>query len=489
MSNASEVKSTGVENLEIQDKPQEKQLSRQLSNRHLQLIAIGGTIGTSLFVGSAHVLETTGPSALLIYLLAGVTFFFGMRVLGELLLSNLKYKSFRDATEDLLGPRWGFTIGWLYMLFWVFTCVQDALGVAKYIQFFSHDIPNWLVAIILLVLVTAINLITVKLFGELEFWFAIIKVVAIVIISAICLYFVISVFKFADGGSPAISNLWDVCDINGNCGFFPHGIGGFLNAFQIAFLAYAGIEMVGTASAETKDPERNLPKAINALPLRISLFYIVPMFLLLVVTPWSAFSAQKGSPFVQVFSLAGIGIAAVVMNCVLLSAAASGANSGIYASSRMLFGLSRSNQAPKVFGRLSKVSVPAASVIFTFISAVLIIAVLLISPDYENAYIVVSGMASACFIIAWLLIGFTYLKYLKVHPDRHTSSKFAAPYGAVSAYITIGVLGFCYILTFFDAESLPGAIIAIVALIVLLLAYKYTENDAEEHELARKLYE
>jgi D-serine/D-alanine/glycine transporter len=257
----------------------------------------------------------------------------------------------------------------------------------------------------------------------------------------------------------------------------------------MAFLAYAGIEMVGTASAETKDPERNLPKAINALPLRISLFYIVPMFLLLVVAPWNAFSSAKGSPFVQVFSLAGIGVAAVVMNCVLLSAAASGANSGIYASSRMMFGLATSRQAPKLFGKLSRQKVPATSVMLTFITAVLILGALMISPDYDNAYIVVAGMGSSCFIIAWLIIGASYLKFLKIHPDRHEKSVFKAPLGAVSAYITLGVLGFCYILTFFDPEALVGAIVAIVALVVLLLVYNFVENDSEERELVHELYE
>ncbi|MDR0950799.1 MAG: amino acid permease [Candidatus Ancillula sp.] len=445
-------------------------LARGLSNRHIQLIAIGGTIGTSLFVGLSHVLATAGPSAMFIYIIAGLTFFFAMRLLGEILLSNSHYKTFRDAAEDILGPRWGFTLGWMYMLFWIFSCAQDALGVSTYINFWFPDVPYWQISVILLLIVLVINLIAVKAFGELEFWFAIIKVVAIVVIAVVCLAFVVIGFKFADGSTPDITNIWS------HGGLFPNGFSGFINAIQIAFLAYAGIELVGSAAAETKDPGKTLPKAINSLPIRISFFYVVPVILLVIISPWDSYQ-QNFSPFVQIFTLAGIGIAAGIMNFVLLTAAASGANSGIYASSRMLFGMSVSEEMPEKFSWTSKHSVPAFAVAFCGVSsAVLIFILMLIAPTAHEGYLIASGIASPCFLVSWLIIIASYLKFRKKFPEKHENSKFKAPAGIIMSFVIAAILIFCFVVTFFDKDARIGACLIFVWFALVQIGFTYLEK-------------
>jgi D-serine/D-alanine/glycine transporter len=440
-------------------------LVRELENRHIQLIAIGGAIGSFLFVGSAQVIAYTGPSSLLIYLIAGLTFFFGMRALGELLLSNLGYKTFRDAIDDILGERFGFTIGWMYFAVWVLICVADATAVATYVQYWWPHIPTALIAAAMLVLVTIINLIAVRAFGELEFWFALIKVAAIVVIVAVGLVLIIGSFTVAGGLVPSGANLWPAAT-----GPFTGGIGGFLRAFQMAFLAYGGVELVGTTAGEAKDPEVTLPKAVNALPLRISLFYIVPLAIIMIIAPWTYFHPNT-PPFVQVFALAGIGIAASVMNFVLLTAAGSGTNSGIYAGSRMLFGLAESKEAPHGLSKLSRHYVPRRAVLAIAIICVAIALIMFIVPNAAAAYSLVASMVSPLFLFVWAAILWAYIVYCRKTPDKHAASKFKSPGSVVVAALVLAmflfniVLGFCY------PDALPGSLVALVFTALLEVIY------------------
>jgi D-serine/D-alanine/glycine transporter len=447
------------------------ELQRALTNRHIQLIAIGGAIGSFLFVGSAQVIAQTGPSALLIYLIGGITFFFGMRVLGELLLSNLNYKTFRDAVDDLWGPRAGFTIGWLYTMVWVCICVADATAVATYLDFWWPGIPTVAVAAVLLVVLAAVNLVTVQAFGELEFWFAIIKVAAIIVIAIVGLLVVITGFRFANGMAPDFTNLW------AHGGFFTGGPGGFFNAFQMAFLAYGGVELVGTTAGEAKDAEKTLPKAVNALPLRISLFYVVPLALILIIAPWTYF-VPGTSPFVQLFALAGVGIAASVMNFVLLTAALSGTNSGIYAGSRMFCGLGVVGEAPRGLAKLSKRSVPARSVVSQAVVCLVVAALLYFMPNAAAAYSFVASLSSPLFLIVWGMIVATYLRYCKVHPEKHAASKFKAPGGIVAGACVLAMFAFCFVLTLVFPSTLLGSLIGIGIVIVVEVAYQIHQARA-----------
>lgn len=312
-------------------------LHRSLSNRHLQLIAIGGAIGTGLFMGSGKTISLAGPSILFIYMLIGLMVFFVMRALGELLLSNLNYKSFIDLSTDLIGPWAGYFVGWTYWLCWVTIGIADLSAIIYYLEFFNGGqsftpLGGLLISTVAIAFVLGLNLVTVKLFGEMEFWFAMVKITAIIVLILVGLWMIFTGFTNTSGTVASVSNLWT------HGGMFPKGFEGFLAGFQIAIFAFVGVELVGTTAAETQDPQRNLPKAINSIPIRIIIFYVLALFVVMSVTPWDQIN-PKVSPFVNIFSQAGIASAAIIMNLVVLSSVMSSMNSGVFSTSRMLFGL------------------------------------------------------------------------------------------------------------------------------------------------------
>ena len=302
-------------------------LQRSLSNRHLQLIAIGGAIGTGLFMGSGKTISLAGPSILFIYMIIGLMVFLVMRALGELLLSNLQYKSFIDFSTDLIGPWAGYFVGWTYWLCWITIGIADLSAIIYYMQFFNHGLPftpmeGVMISVAAIVFVTGLNLMTVKLFGEIEFWFAMIKITAIVVLIAVGLWMIFTGFTSTSGEVAGFSHLWS------HGGIFPTGLTGFLAGFQIAIFAFVGVELVGTTAAETKDPEKNLPKAVNSIPVRIIIFYVLALVIVMSVTPWNRIDPAV-SPFVNLFSQAGISAAAIIMNLVVLSSVMSSMNSGV----------------------------------------------------------------------------------------------------------------------------------------------------------------
>ena len=372
----SQVKTTGVE---LDSHVESDHLQRGLSNRHIQLIAIGGAIGTGLFMGSGKTISLAGPSVILVYGIIGFMLFFVMRAMGELLLSNLNYKSLRDAVSDILGPTAGFVCGWTYWFCWIVTGMADVVAITGYTQYWWPDIALWIPGALTILLLLGLNLVAVRLFGELEFWFAIIKLVAITALILVGAVMVISRFQSPDGDIAAVSNLID------HGGFFPNGITGFLAGFQIAIFAFVGVELAGTAAAETKDPEKNLPRAINSIPIRIVVFYILALAVIMMVTPWDKVHSDS-SPFVQMFALAGLPAAAGIINFVVLTSAASSANSGIFSTSRMLFGLAREGQAPKRWGILSRNQVPARGLLFSVACLVPSLAILYAGASVIDAF-------------------------------------------------------------------------------------------------------
>lgn len=406
-------------------------LDRALGNRHLQMIAIGGAIGTGLFMGSGKTISLAGPSILLVYAIIGGFLFFVMRAMGELLLSNLQYKSFRDIAEDVLGPWAGFFAGWTYWFCWIVIGVADLTAVTAYVSYWFRDLPKWVAATSLVVLLLVLNLVTVKLFGEIEFWFALIKIVAIVALIGVAVVMVATGFISPEGHQASIANLW-----NGG-GFFPTGTGGFLAGFQIAFFAFLGIELVGTAAAETKDPTHTLPRAINAIPIRVGLFYICALAAIMAVTPWQLINPAV-SPFVSMFGLAGFGLAASAINFVVLTSAASSANSGIYSTSRMLYGLALDRKAPKPFGRLSRFKVPANGLVFSCCCLLPGLVLLYTTDSIVSAFTLATTVASVLFIFVWGLIVASYLVYRRRQPQAHAASVYKMPAGVVMCWVVFG---------------------------------------------------
>ncbi|MEU1985282.1 D-serine/D-alanine/glycine transporter [Nocardia sp. NPDC019395] len=438
-------------------------LRRQLANRHIQLIAIGGAIGTGLFMGSGKTISLAGPSVILVYMIIGFFLFFVMRAMGEVLLSNSSYKSFSDFAGDLLGPWAGFFTGWTYWFCWVVTGIADVVAIAGYVRFWWPGIDLWIPALICIAVLLVLNLPTVRAFGETEFWFALIKVIAIGALIVTGLVMVITGFT-GDGGTPAsLANLWN------DGGFFPTGPMGFVAGFQIAVFAFVGIELVGTTAAEAKDPERTLPRAVNSIPVRILLFYVGALLVICAVTPWRQVSPDE-SPFVAMFTLAGLGIAASVVNFVVLTSATSSANSGIYSTSRMVYGLAGDGDAPALFARLSRRRVPANALLFSC-AFLLIGVVLLYAQSIVEAFTVVTTISSLCFMFVWTMIMASYLVYRKRRPHLHAASTFKMPGGIPMVWAVLAFFVFIVWALTQESDTLQALLLTPIWFVVLALAY------------------
>ncbi|MFD5065102.1 amino acid permease [Streptomyces sp. NPDC058394] len=426
------------------DKAPEEGYERGLNSRQVQMIAIGGAIGVGLFLGAGANIAKAGPSIILMYALAGVIVFFIMRALGELLLYRPVSGSFAEYSREFLGPFFGYLTAWTYWLLWVVTGMAELTATAIYIKFWLPGIPQWVSALVFLVLLFMANLISVKLFGEIEFWFSMVKVTAIIGMIVIGVGVLTLGFSQA-GDTAAISNLWEFD------GFFPKGIGSSLMTLQGVMFAYLAVELVGVTAGESENPEKTLPKAINTLPWRIGLFYVGALTVILAVVKWTEF-AEGVSPFVKAFTVIGIPAGAGIVNFVVLTAALSSCNSGMYSTGRMLRGLAENGEAPKVFNRLSSTKTPAIGIA---VSAVFMaIGVMLNYLVPEKAFGYVTSIATAAGIWTWLMILISHVLYRrKVAAGQLPASSFPAPGGSVCSYIAIAFLLFVTCLIAYDADA------------------------------------
>ncbi|MER2126249.1 amino acid permease [Solibacillus sp. FSL H8-0523] len=439
---------------------EQHELKRDLKNRHVQLIAIGGTIGTGLFLGSGKAIALAGPSIILAYLIVGIAIFFVMRALGELLLSKGGYSSFTEFATEYLGDWAGYVTGWTYWFCWIMTAMADIIAVGMYTQYW-FDIPQWVPAIICLVVLLALNLLTVKLFGELEFWFALIKIITIVALIAIGIVLLVIGFE-TDSGKVAVSNLWE------HGGLFPNGAFGFLMAFQMVVFAFVGVELVGVSAAETANPQKNIPSAINKIPLRILLFYVGALFVILTINPWDTLSAES-SPFVQVFALVGIPVAAGLINFVVLTSAASAGNSGLFSTSRMLFSLGKNKQAPASMAKLNKNAVPQNGLVLSAI--VVSIGALLSYLMPENAFSVVTTISAICFIWVWSIILISHIIYKKRHPELHKASHFKAPLTPFINYVVLAFFAFLLVVMAVSEATRMALLLTPIWFVMLFVLY------------------
>ena len=439
-------------------------LQRNLSNRHIQLIAIGGAIGTGLFMGSGKTISLAGPSIVFVYAIIGIMLFFVMRAMGELLLSNLQYKSFIDFSADLLGPWAGFFTGWTYWFCWIITGIADVIAISAYAQFWWPDLPQWAPAIACVAVLLSLNLLTVKLFGEVEFWFAMIKIVAIVTLVGTGLYMVLTGFSSPAGRTASLANLWN------DGGMFPHGAMGFFAGFQIAVFAFVGIELVGTTAAEAKDPHRTLPRAINSIPVRIIIFYVCALIAIMAVTPWRDVVPSK-SPFVELFVLAGLPAAASIINFVVLTSAASSANSGVFSTSRMLYGLAQEGDAPKVFGKLSAASVPSRGLVFSCVCLLGGAFLMWVVPNLVEAFTLVTTVSAILFMFVWSLILLSYISYRKHRAELHQASRYRMPGGVAMCWACLAFFAGIIVLLAFEADTRQALLATPLWFVLLGVAY------------------
>ncbi|MFK0092493.1 amino acid permease [Pseudomonas sp. NPDC090592] len=440
-------------------------LQRTLENRHIQLISIGGAIGTGLFMGSGKVIALSGTSILLVYAILGFFVFVVMRAMGELLLSDLRFKSFADIVAHYLGPRAGFVLSWSYWLSWSVAVVGDVVVVAGFFQYWYPDTPAWVPAFFTLFALLGLNMLAVRIFGEVEFWFGIIKIVAIVLLIITAAVMIATSYTSPNGVVASLAHVVAPGAV------LPHGISGFFAGFQIAVFSFAGTELIGTTAAEAKNPHRSLPKAINTIPLRILLFYILALVCIISVVSWAEVPANR-SPFVELFLLAGFPAAAGMINFVVLTSAASSANSGVYSGCRMLFGLAERRNAPALFARLSALSVPVHSLLFSGVCMVVGLSLLFIIPEVMAVFTLISTVSAILVIFTWSMILAAYLAYRKRNPGAHQASQFKLPGGVVMAVTTLGFLGFVLVLLALQPDTRLALCVMPLWFVFLLLAYR-----------------
>ncbi|MBU2703263.1 D-serine/D-alanine/glycine transporter [Sporomusaceae bacterium BoRhaA] len=447
-------------------------LSRGLKNRHVQLLAIGGAIGTGLFLGSGRSIHLAGPSILFAYMITGAICFFVMRALGELLLSNLKYHSFVDFVRDYLGNGVAFITGWTYWFCWISLAMADVTAAGLYIQYWLPNIAQWVPSLMILVILLIMNLTAVKVFGEMEFWFALIKVVAILALIIIGTYMIIKGFS-TDAGASSFANLWS------NGGWFPNGISGFILSFQMVVFAFTGIELVGLTAGETKNPEQVIPKAINNIPIRIILFYIGALLIIMSIYPWTSISPAK-SPFVQVFAAVGIAAAATIVNFVVLTSAASACNSGIFSTSRMVYSLAKENNAPESMKKLTSSQVPFNATVFSAI--VVLIAVILQYIMPEGVFVLITSISTFCFIFIWAIITICHLKYRKINPELAARNKFKMPLYPIINYIILAFFAFVLVTLALNKETRVALFVTPIWFIMLGVIYKIFKSKMKDEE-------
>lgn len=454
-------------------------LSRGLKNRHVQLLAIGGAIGTGLFLGSGRSIHLAGPSILFAYMITGFICFFVMRALGELLLSNLKYHSFVDFVREYMGNGAAFITGWTYWFCWISLAMADVTAAGFYIQYWFPNIAQWVPSLIILMILLIMNLTAVKLFGEMEFWFALIKVVAIMALIVIGTFMIIKGFS-TDAGTSSFTNLWSYG------GWMPNGVSGFILSFQMVVFAFTGIELVGLTAGETENPEKVIPKAINNIPIRVILFYIGALLVIMSIYPWTSISPER-SPFVQVFSAVGIAAAATIVNFVVLTSAASACNSGIFSTSRMVYSLAKENNAPESMKKLTSNQVPTNAIMVS--TLVVLVAVILQYIMPEGIFVLITSISTFCFIFIWAIITICHLKYRKTNPELAAKSKFKMPLYPIINYVILAFFAFVLVTLALNEETRVALFVTPVWFIILGVIYKIVKSKEDEDEDENSLVE
>ncbi|MQB14097.1 amino acid permease [Pseudomonas lactis] len=442
----------------------EKGLKRGLNARHIRFMALGSAIGTGLFYGSASAIQMAGPAVLLAYLIGGAAVFMVMRALGEMAVHNPVSGSFGHYASTYLGPMAGFILGWTYAFEMIIVCLADVTAFGIYMGFWFPEVARWVWVLGIVFLIGGLNLCNVKVFGEMEFWLSLLKVGAIV--AMILGGFGIMLFGIHSAGetqASGLSNLW------AHGGFMPNGIGGLIASFAVVMFAFGGIEIIGITAGEAKDPQRVIPKAINAVPLRILLFYVLTLFVLMAIYPWPQIGSQ-GSPFVQIFSNLGIGSAATILNIVVISAAVSAINSDIFGAGRMMYGLAQQGQAPAGFAQLSKQGVPWMTVVV--MGAALLGGVVLNYLIPENVFLLIASIATFATVWVWLMILFTQVAMRRSMTKAQVAElKFPVPFWPYAPAAAIVFMLFVFGVLGYFPDTQAALMVGAVWIVLLIIAY------------------
>lgn len=448
----------------------ENGMVRGLQNRHVQLIAIAGTIGTGLFLGAGRSLSLTGPSIILVYMLTGAFMYLMMRAIGEMLYMDPDQHTFINFITKYLGKGWGYFSGWSYWVSLVFLGMAEITAVSNYVQLWFPNWPAWQIQIIFLALLSCVNLIAVKVFGEVEFWFGMIKIVTILALIATGIFMVTTNFE-TPAGHASLSN------ITNGFQMFPNGWVKFVMAFQMVFFAYQAIEFVGITTSETANPRQVLPKAIKEIPIRIVIFYVGALLAIMAIFPWQQLPVNK-SPFVTVFQMVGIKWAAGLINFVVLTAAASSLNSTLYSTGRHLYQIAKETPNSKVMNRLklnslSRMGIPSRAIIFSAI-VVAVSAFINVLPGVSDAFALITASSSGVYIAIYILTMLAHLKYRK--SKEFMPDGFVMPAYKVLNPLTIVFFLFVFVCLFLQESTYIGAVGATIWIILFGIYSNWKHN-------------
>ncbi|WP_336992730.1 amino acid permease [Leucobacter sp. VD1] len=438
-------------------------LRRGLTARHIRFMALGSAIGTGLFMGSSGAIQTAGPAVLLAYVIGGAAVFMVMRALGEMVVRHPVSGSFGQYASRYIHPFAGFLVGWSFAFEMFLVAVFDATAIGLYMRFWFPEVSQWVWVLAVVCCIAAINLVGVKVFGELEFWFALIKIAAIIVLIAVGVCVILFGFGVADHDLMGVHNLVD------HGGFMPHGAWGLLASFTIVMFAFGGIEIIGVTAGEAQNPKRVLPKAINSVPIRILLFYVLTLGVIMCIQPWTEITGET-SPFVSLFESLGFRSAAAVFNIVLITAALSAMNADIFGAGRMLHGLAEQGQAPRAFTRTTRAGVPILTVVTMIVGLLIGVVLNFLYPD--QVLFLLGALATFATVLVWLVILIAHIRMKdEMRRDHRLPSEFPVPLWPVASWLTVGFIVLVIVMVGIVPESRPALVVGLVWVALLGACY------------------
>lgn len=443
------------------------ELKRSMTAGQMEMISLGGAIGVGLFMGASSTIKWTGPSVLLAYIFVGVILYIVMRALGEMLYVDPGTGSFADYASEHVHPIAGYLAEWANVFQYIVVGISEVVATTEYLRFWWKGTSDWAAGVIIILFLLVANLASAKAYATLEFWFAMIKVVTIILM--ILLGFAVILFGFGNGGHPVgFSNLWS------HGGFFTGGLKGFFFSMAIIVGSYEGIELIGISAGEVSDPHKAIVKSVKSVLWRILIFYVGAIFVIVTIYPWNKLDSI-GSPFVTTFAKVGITAAASVINFVVLTAALSGANSGIYSSSRMLYKLAHEGEAPKTFGHVSKRIVPSHAIIGItsgiFIGFMLNVLAQFLNKSLANVFVIVYSSSVLPGMVAWFVILLAELRFRRKNPHLMENHSFKLPLYPYSNYFALIMLVVIVVFMFINPETQISVAVGAAVLIVAALVY------------------
>lgn len=436
---------------------------RGLTSRHLHFIALGSAIGTGLFYGSAGAIQAAGPSVLLVYLLGGAVVYFVLRALGEMAVRHPVRGSFAEYTRAHLGGAAGFLTGWMFAFEMVIVAMADLTAIGIYMGFWFPDVSRWVWIVVALLIVGAANVASTRVFGELEFWFTIVKVGAVV--AMILAGAAVLIFGLSSVETTGPANL-----VNEG-GFFPNGVSGMAASFILVLFAFGGTEIIGVAGTEADDPSRAIPKAINTVPARILLFYMLAILIILMINPWHTITGEE-SPFVQIFTALGVNWAAALLNVVVITAALSAINADLFGAGRVLTGLANQRLAPQVMSKTVR-GVPVMTTVILL--GVMVVGVVLNAVIPESVFALIAALATFATIFVWAMILLAHLaSRRRMTPSEAEELEYRVPFWPVGQYFAVAFILFTFGVMAWQPDFRTPLVVGVIFSVACIAMYYAT---------------